>query len=276
DAESTVTIEENGPVRAVIKATGQHKDSNGHSYMRFTVRLYFSKNKTNIKVVSLLQNADYGESNTFASAYKGFTAYEFRITPLLPTARSFEIGTSHGTLHRSFDGQEDAYLYQGYSNKMEDCGWVTSDPRPRFAPRPYIARKRLKNNACQSEWSYSQEGYKAVSAGSTLASGSRDQYPEGWADLEGSNGAGIEVGIYQMAAYWPKSLQLMSGGSEVRVGIWPDQSLFGAGGQQYIQAWPQYSLHVLYLNFHASSLSTASTEFRKFEHPLLARATRSA
>ncbi|HST76849.1 MAG TPA: hypothetical protein VLN58_00010, partial [Verrucomicrobiae bacterium] len=39
DAASTAVIEENGPVRAVVKADGAHKDSAGNTYMRWTVRL---------------------------------------------------------------------------------------------------------------------------------------------------------------------------------------------------------------------------------------------
>jgi hypothetical protein len=276
DPDSTAIIEENGPVRAVIKATGQHKDSSGHAYMRFTVRLYFYKNKTYSKVVSLLQNADYAASDTLISAYKGFAAYDLRIRPSLQGDRSFDVGTSHGPVHAALGNQEDAYLYQGYSNKMEDCGWVTPDPRGRFAPRSFVARKLLKKNSCQSQWSYSQEGFKVVKAGRILATGNRGQYPEGWADLRDSIGSGIEVGVYQLAAYWPKSLQFIDGGRELRIGIWPDQSLFNTEGEQYLQPWPQYSQHTLYLNFHNSSVPDPSAEFNKFQAPLIARAHRSA
>ena len=40
----------------------------------------------------------------------------------------------------------------------------------------------------------------------------------------------------------------------------------------YYQAWPQYSVHDLYLNFHSVPLSSPGSEFLKFQHYLMARA----
>ena len=272
DPSSQAIIEENGPVRAVIKATGQFLDGSGHGYMRYTVRMHFYQGKEHVKTVVLLQNADYGPSNTFASAYKGFSAFEARLTPALGTGRSFSFGTSGSPVKGSFAGTENAYLYQGYSNKMEDCEWVA--PGSGAVLYPYISRNLITRNSCQSVWSYQQEGFKVVQGAAVLASGLKSHYPEGWAYMTDSSGAGVEVGVYQMAAYWPKSLQSMNGGSEIRIGIWPDQSLFGSGGREYFQSWPQYSMHTLYIHFHSSALSNPSVEFRKFQYPLIARAPR--
>src|SRR5262249_24878694 len=58
DATSTAEIEENGPVRAVVKAMGAHKDVKGNIYMRFTVRMTFYKGKAYVKITSILRNAD--------------------------------------------------------------------------------------------------------------------------------------------------------------------------------------------------------------------------
>jgi YetA-like protein len=281
DANSTAVIEENGPVRTVIKATGEHKDASGNAYMRYTVRMNFYKNHSHVKVVSQLQNADYGPSNSSISAYKGFSAYEARLTAALGSGRSFLFSSSSAAVNGSFSGTENAYLYQAYSNNMEtacndSAPWNAPDKRPQFALRSYIARTPVSGAGCQSVWSYAQEGYEIIHGSSALVTGSRSQYPEGWADLHDSSGAGIEIGIYQMSAYWPKSLQFMSGGSEARIGIWPDQSLhLAGGGQSYFQSWPQYSVHTLYLNFHSAALANPSAEFGKFQYQLIARAPRS-
>jgi hypothetical protein len=272
DANSQATIEENGPVRTVIKSTGQFIDGAGHAYMRYTVRMHFYQGKEHVKTVVLLQNADYGPSNTFASAYKGFSAFEARLTPALGTGRSFSFGTSGSPVQGSFTGTENAYIYQGYSTKMEDCNWGA--PGSGASLYSYISRTLITKNSCQSIWSYKQEGFKVMQAGAVLSSGSKSHYPEGWADMWDSSGAGIEIGGYEMAAYWPKSLQFMNGGSEVRIGIWPDQSLFGSGGQEYFQAWPQYSSYEFYLQLHSSKLPHASTDYKKFEYSLIARAQR--
>jgi hypothetical protein len=272
DVTSNAVIEENGPVRAVIRATGRLQDDAGHAYMRYTVRLHFYKGKSRVKAVVILQNADYGPSNSFASAYKGFQSFEARLAPNLGAGKTFAFGTTHSPANGSFTGNESAYLYQGFSDQMLDPHWSSPDNRSHYAPRSYIKRAIAEQSGSHRSWNYGQDGWVALHNSQPAARGGHSDYPTGWADLSDSSGAGIQIGAYQMAAYWPKSLQFMNGGSEVRVGIWPEQSLFGSGGQDYFQAWPQYSMHVLYFNFHSSSLHDADDEFENFQYPLIARA----
>jgi len=272
DSDSTAVIEENGPVRAVVRATGVLKDVSGHGYMRFGARLHFFKGKNQVKIVVLLQNADYGASNSFASAYKGFSSFEARLSPNLGSGKTFAFGTSNSPATGSISGADNSYLYQAYSDKMEHPQWASPDTRALYAPRSYIKRTLAEQKGSQRTWNYNQEGYVVVHGDSTLAKGAQSDYSAGWADLTDSTGAGVEVGTYQAAAYWPKALQFMNGGNEIRIGIWPDQTLFGHGAQPYYQSWPQYSMHTIYLNFHDSSLSDADAEFEKLQFPVIARA----
>ncbi|HZZ14849.1 MAG TPA: hypothetical protein VFE08_02690, partial [Candidatus Sulfotelmatobacter sp.] len=274
DGTSTAVIEENGPVRAVIRADGIHRDAAGNSYMRFTVRMHFYKNKTFVKLTTILRNADEGPSNTFSSAAKGFTSYELRLSSALSSGKSFAFGKDSGTTSGTFSGSENAYLYQAYSNEMEHPHWNGATcPYGSSVPRcvaPFITR-----TVTAAPFTYSQDGYQIVQGHNTLANADHSHYPAGWADLTDGTGAGIEVGIYQMSSYWPKSLQFQNGGSEIRVGIWPDQSLSPVNSKAaipYYQAWPQYSVHDLYLNFHSAPLTSPGSEFLKFQHYLMARA----
>lgn len=274
DPQSVAVIEENGPERAVVRADGMHQDSTGNRYLRFTLRIYFYRNKTYTKITSILRNADEGRSGTFNSAAKGFISYELRLTPALASGRSFAIGKENGTVSAKFSGTESAYIYQAYSNNMEHGHWNGATcPYGSSFPRcvaPYIPREGRA-----APFAYAQDGYQIVYGGETLASGDHAHYPDGWADLTDKSGAGIEIGIYQMSAYWPKSLQFENGGSEVRVGIWPDQKLSPVNPSAaipYYQAWPQYSIHDIYVNFHSSALNSPRDEFLKFQHYLLARA----
>jgi hypothetical protein len=271
DASSSAVIEENGPVRAVIRAAGRLQDDAGHAYMRYTVRLHFYKGKSRVKAIVSLQNADYGPSNSFASAYKGFQSFEARLTPNLSSEKTFSFGT-HAPVTGSVAGSENAYLYQGFSDKMLHAHWTSPDTRSHYTPRSYIKRTLAEQSGSHRTWNYSQDGWIAFHKDQIVAQARHEDSPAGWADISDCTGAGVAVGIYQMAAYWPKSLQFMNGGSEVRVGIWPQQSLFGAGGQDYFQAWPQYSVHTLYFNFHASTLHDSDDEFARFQYPLIARA----
>lgn len=246
DATSTAVIEENGPARAVVLATGSHKDASGNSYMRFTVRLHFYRGRNVVKITSTLRNADHGLSNTFATAYKGHRGYELRLSPSLSGPASYAIGTHGGSPSTGSLGATDSvYLYQADSQSLrwqDFCG---------AGCVPYTK----------------DTGYRIVRNGNTEASGTHEQYPQGWADIRDGSGAGLSIGVYQLAAYWPKSLELNEGGSDVRIGIWPRQS-----SQPYYQAWPQWSTHDLYVNVHGSALPSPGNEFLKFQHYLLGRA----
>src|SRR5262249_22270261 len=118
DAGSTAEIEENGPVRSVVKAMGAHKDARGNVYMRFTVRMTFYKGKAYVKITSILRNAD-DSTSSFNSAFKGIASYEAQISAALPGAKSFSFGTEGEPVSGEFRGSEDAYLYQAYSNHLE-------------------------------------------------------------------------------------------------------------------------------------------------------------
>ena len=274
DHNSTAIIEENGPARAVIRADGVHRDAAGNGYMRFTVRMHFYKNRTYVKITSILRNADEGSSNTFNSAAKGFASYELRLTPTLDSDRTFAFGKDGGTIRGKFSGTEDAYLYQAYSKSMENQSW-NNITCPYGAKVPRCVAPLIRRTGPQGSYSYAQEGYQIVQNHTILDRGDHGHYPTGWADLTDGTGAGIEVGIYQLAAYWPKSLQFQNGGAEIRIGIWPDQTLSPVhpdAGIPYYQAWPQYTIHDLYINFHASAPKSPTDEFLKFQHNLLARA----
>jgi len=119
DPNSACSIEENGPVRATVKCTFDHRDTAGHVYMRGTARMSFYKNKTSVKITSELRNADYGTSNTFATAFKGHQGYEFRVTPNITGTLNYKIANdtaspTTGTLNRTA-GTDSVYLYQGDS-----------------------------------------------------------------------------------------------------------------------------------------------------------------
>ena len=150
---------------------------------------------------------------------------ELRLSSALSSGRAFAFGKDSGTTSGKFTGSENAYLYQAYSNDMEHPHWNGATcPYGSIVPRcvaPFITR-----TGTAAPFTYSQDGYQIVQGQNTLANADHSHYPAGWADLTDGTGAGIEVGIYQMSSYWPKSLQFQNGGSEIRVGIWPDQSLF--------------------------------------------------
>ncbi len=274
DSHSTAAIEENGPAKAVVRASGSHVDASGRSYMHYTVRMFFYKGKSYAKVQVILRNADEPKNpkGDFNSAAKGFTSYEARLTSSLGSGRTFRIGSDGSQASGSLAGQQ-AYLYQAYSNDLEVGDWYTPNcPGGGFGRciSSFIGRQTL----APGKYRYVQDGFQIVAGGKLLVNKDHTRYPQGWADVSDASGAGIETGVYQLAAYWPKSLQFINGGSEIRVGIWPNQELYqGGGGQPYYQGWPLYSIHDLFFNFHDKSLPDPANEFLAFQHYLVARAS---
>lgn len=248
DPASTAVIEENGPVKAVIRASGAHVSASGQPYMRFTLRMYFYKGKSHVRIVSVLRNADYGRSGSSATAFKGHQGYELRLKTQLSGPAVYAIaGHSNAPASGALQQDEAAYLYQGESPHLKWQDWCG------FGCVPYSTDK----------------GYAIVREGAVVARGDGTQPVQGWADIRDNTGSGVQIGVYQLSAYWPKSLEFHHGGGDVRIGIWPRQN-----SKPYYQPWPQWSIHELYLNFHQSALNSPASEFLKLQHYLVGRTER--
>jgi hypothetical protein len=257
DPNSTAVIEENGPAATIIKATGRHLDASGHAYMNFTARLYFYKGRSAVKVTSILRNAEHGASNSFATAYKAFQAYEVRVSPNLTGSLSYSIANHSGTTTGSLSSASDnVYLYQAESNLMTNNGnWCNGT-----GCVPYTTLK----------------GYSIVKNGAAVLTGTSSQYPTGWADISNAAGVGVEIGQYQLAAYGNKSLEFNGGGTDVRIGLWARQNNTTStsattANAPYYMPWPQWSINDAYMMFHASAVG-ANDLFLRQQHYLVASA----
>jgi hypothetical protein len=264
DSSSTVTIEENGASRVVVNAQGALKDSSGDVYLRYTVRLYFYASSSAVKATVILRNADYGTSNTFQTAYKGFQGFELRIAPNISGTLSYTAaadptqctsGVCTGSLTT---GTDSLVLDQEFSSTMQNPDYCNTgaDHVPCV---PYTATWP----ATGSDLGYTLKKDTTMVASDTTG----NAVVGGWADIANSSGVGVEIGIYQMSALNPKSLEFQNG-NDVRIGIWaPENSL------PYYIAWPAYQIHDVWMNFHASALTSSamSAAFLSFQHPLVGR-----
>src|SRR5581483_9267704 len=270
DANSTAVIEENGPLRVVIKAEGNLMNGT-ETYMRHRTRLYFYLNKNTATITVALRNADEGASNSFASAYKGHASWTIELKPVLGTGPAWSFGTDTSTpATGTFTGTESAYLYQAYSNSEEsNIAWTA---RP-ACPAEDCTVSPILRTGLAGAWTYLQDGYEIVYNGSPLAGypKAHTAYPQGWADLTDSSGAGIQVGVHYLSAYWPKSITLTS--SLIRIGLNPDQTLWtGGNSQAYYQPWPAYHMETVYLNFHPAALPSEANTFLSEQYYFIGRA----
>lgn len=255
DANSEVIIEENGSVKAVIKAMGYHKDSDGNPYMAYTIRMFFYYDKSYVRVKSYLRNA-----NLDPKSCQEFEAYDLQVSINSSQSKNFEIATNSDIVKGNFKSGEDVYLYQKYSNYKEPNVWRS------YYVKSYIPRIDIGGQ----NFVYDEEGYEIRQGGNIIASGGKDNYPEGWANINNDDSTGLMIGSYYLAGYWPKSLEFNNGGADVRIGLWPNQNAI-----TYWQAYPQYSIHENLFYFHTSSIEYAK-EFKKFQNFLIARSGREA
>lgn len=254
-ANSTCAIEENGPAVAVVKCSSDLNDGSAHVYMHQTTRLYFYQNRAQVKYTTILRNADYGTSSTFATASKGFQGFEIRITPNISGTLTYQIANDATTTSGTMSGTDSTYLYQAESDLGKASGWCAGT----CGPPSTIS------------------GFSIMHNGSALVSGSSSQYPIGWADIATSGGVGVMIGQDQLAAYGNKSLEFQGGGSDVRIGLWASENnTIGTSSTTpvapYYQAWPQWSIHNGWLEFHTTALASAANDHLMLEYPLLAHA----
>jgi len=109
DGDSTAVIEENGPVKAVIRCDGHLKSSHGDWLFGYTMRMYFYKDTGRTRLDLIIKNAQMSS----------FTVKKFESLRIeLPTTianPSYIFSTGPGAVSTGpVDGT--AYLYQGYSS----------------------------------------------------------------------------------------------------------------------------------------------------------------
>lgn len=280
DASSSTTIEKNGPVEVVLRSVFTYKDAGGNPYMQRTVREKFHKNRNDVRVTAVRRNANYDTSavpspdfagSTFNTAYKGFQADEIRIVPSISQPLTWTIANDTGTPTTGTltIGTDAVHLYQAQSNTMLSASAGGSQDYTNNANTGSSGSCALAS-ACAATWT-PDSGYVIIDQTGTRASGSTTQHPQGWCDIRNAAGVGIEIGIYQMSAYWPKSCDFLNGGTDVRIGLRPQWNSVPS-----YQPWPAWDIDPdVWLQFHTTAPSTTAmvNDFLAFQHPLVARAT---
>lgn len=257
DDGSDAVIEENGPVKSIIKGIGSYasskkscpvgSDSSGNEtvgcYLHYTDRMTFYKGQTWSKRESTNRNADYvpysTASQTYqASDFKGYRAWEIR-TALSDTASAKTYTFKANQTNTDCAGQlctgtlsGDALLYQGYHplyERYEQNGRSISEYRPPLlmfrsqggstGPGPFVdAAARY-----QTRNGYAQEGYLIQANGSYVTGRNADVVRADPAAEVGDMGWG----------------DIQYGGKGIQVGIWnlaasyPGELKFSGSGNSY-------------------------------------------
>jgi hypothetical protein len=182
DAASQAVIEENGPVRAVVRATGVLCDSSGARHLGFTARLIFEHESAACRAFVTLRNADIAAATPWR-----FDAAWVELPVQLGAERQVRFGADDGARVFSAplgpDGQ--ASLFQG-------------DNAQRRHPRTSRIVPHLTPAL----------GFEVVMDGFTYAGlGDRQDAADGWMRLSDGERA-VHVAMRDFAPLFPSGLQV--------------------------------------------------------------------
>jgi hypothetical protein len=255
DRNITVSIEENGPIRTVIKAQGAHIEG-GKRKMSFVVRMHFYRNKSYTRVFYTLRNAS---KNQVEHAF--IRSLDFVTKINLANKINIKVSKHDGLLAESISkDNQNLTFYQAVSDFPQDYRGVSFFWHAPIPPDPKTEKESWH------ERSFQQEGYWVKKNDDILKQGKRSEYPDlSFIDMSDSNGTGVTAGIRFSAGWWPKSLRAYSDGT-LEVGLWPRENNVGY--------WIRYGSHstfeVLY-DFHVRE-NDAKASMKRFQYPLVAKA----
>lgn len=184
DDSSTTVLEENGPVTAVVKATGTLETSGHAEGMDYMVRLYFYKGKSYVKAAVTLRNARHTGSFTT----KTFDSAWVEIPTLLGTTRTVSFGA------------------------MADSARTFSYPVASNASACLYNAKNVWRYAGETDGVASDLttdlGLRVCMDGTVPNSlGDVNDYGKGWVSIKGVSKA-IRAGMQDMAAYFPSGFEV--------------------------------------------------------------------
>ena len=259
DPNSEVIVEENGPVRTVVKIMGAFTDSESNELMWHTVRMHFYKDKSYVKTFVTMKNANPIEVKVDVYS-KNFNSMEVVVPVNLNGDNSFVFSTSKGDFQRNFtDGSDNAYLFQSYSGDhkneghRDDCSTVGCMfdfvGRGLVVNHGGVALHELGNI---SEW----------------ANESANGWTNGWAEINDSTEKGMTIAMQWMSGYWPAGFDLYGDG-KASVEIFSKNAQY-SNADPLIFSYGRHETRTLMFDFHTSSIDN-ELMIKRLEAPIVAR-----
>jgi len=226
DADSTAVIEENGPVRTVIKATGAFKSAGGTRFMDYTLRLHFYKGKTTVKGYIEMRHA----SKTNAYKTKNFTSIEALVPVSLGATKTVSFGKDGSTLTNSLPSAATAYLMQGYTPVRDTLGNVVMEASAVQNTIPgvagadgifhydtsYMGLKIVVGstniNKFRSDLTWGTSTSWATNFNAMIAALGNVNRSDGIGSIQDSSGAGVTLAYRNLSEWWPAGFEFKDNG----------------------------------------------------------------
>ncbi len=225
--ETELSLEDNGPARALIRVDGVLVDGQGATVTDFTCRIEATRGSRDLEVVFTLRNANVDRP---AHLRLGSVDLVLRCSPgAQPRAR---FATPVGDTEFALAPLSVAYAYQAFSGSVT-LGVLGPGP----AYKPHIPKLDASTLA--------DEGYRVVLDGTPVFEGDVDSWPlHGYARLSGTRG-GVTASIRHMPFFWPAALEV-TGEGYVVAGVFSHRN-----ESTYTFVWRQHESRTVTFSFHS-------------------------
>ena len=253
DSASTAEIEENGPVKAVVKAMGSLKSTAGARLMDYTLRMYFYTGSNRVKMTATMRNADKNYND--AVAFKSFT---INIPVAIGETKTVTIGRKSGDVTRTITGT--ATMQQGYNTAAYDVAGYQANCYNWNPPVPGTCASSTFTPDTSYQGLAIQVGAETVSSFGTVTDGTT-----GIASLDDSSGKGMTVAMKHMAGYWPSAYTIADTGNF-------DIELFGKWNPKTnYMLFGKHETRELIFDFHTVAADHQAVLY-ELQYPLVAAA----
>jgi hypothetical protein len=251
DPGSTAVIEENGPLRAVVRAQGRLRSAGGTSAMGYTARLHFHAGHSYVRARVTIENAFRDDTTR-----KQFAFAEMRLPLSLGTGRNFALSNTTGEVTGTVASGSQAYLYQGRTTSKANSESIRVSGFNSFF--------REENDWGANFAGAGQDGFTIVNGASTLVSfGGTSAFARGYGDLSDNNNRGLTVAMRDFDSFYPSGIELTSSG-EVAVEIFSRRNTL----QPMTFDWGLHETRDILLDFHTGTPNLALAHYR-VQYPLM-------
>lgn len=241
DPAPVVRIDENGPVRTVIRADGTLTAADGTKHFDYTLRMHFTRSSARVKLDLTVRNA---ESTDLGK--KLVSGLGVQIPTNLTTSPQYTLPTNDATFSGPL-GSDTATLFQAFAkNAIEgDYGSMVA---------PSIG---------------TQTGVE-VKLGATVlhALGSDQDWSTGWARLSDGTGAAVTVAVNHLSEFWPGGFELAPNGTA-------DLQLYSPSNaaNPLSFTWGAHDTRTLAVDFASAAPPAGDLTLAAVQYPLFGRAS---
>ena len=238
DPNISVSIEENGPVRAAILVKGSHYSDKQKRMLDFTMRMHFYVGKSRVRTFYTLRNASKEQVENVSFRSLQILA---QTTLQQPGVTIAEPATSRKL---SLKKGEKLRLFQGINSFPSSWGGIE-----------------------KAHWPTGLSGYTLKLNGKNLSSGPGEKPIRlFYAQAHQSGGKAITFGTRFAAGWWPQGLGVDDNGL-LSLGLFPE-----GNDKPYTLRFNSHTTREVLFHFADKASTTPEQTFFRFQYPLIAKA----